>query len=98
MVVGGCDVGSTTGKAVILNETEVLSSFITPSTTKPEVTARSAMDEAVQRAGLSSLDELDYIVGTGLHLELCPRGRQRCCCLDSVDCEDLLGSRRIERR
>jgi predicted CoA-substrate-specific enzyme activase len=65
MVVGGCDVGSTTGKAVILNETEVLSSFITPSTTKPEVTARSAMDEAVQRAGLSSLDELDYIVGTG---------------------------------
>jgi len=65
MIVGGCDVGSTTGKAVILNEEEILSYFITPSTTNPEKTAHIAVDEALRRAGLSSLDDLGYIVGTG---------------------------------
>jgi len=65
MIVGGCDVGSTTGKAVILNEASILSHYIVPSTTKPEHTARTAMDEAVRMAGLPSLNDLDYIVGTG---------------------------------
>ncbi len=65
MLVGGCDVGSTTGKAVVINETSILSHSIIPSTTKPEQTARIVMDEAVKTAGLSSLDELGYIVGTG---------------------------------
>lgn len=65
MLVGGCDVGSTTGKAVILDGTLVVSHFITPSTTNPEKTARLAMDEAVKLAGLSSLTDLRYIVGTG---------------------------------
>ena len=36
-----------------------------PSTTKPEETARIVMDEALKQAGLSSIDDLDYIVGTG---------------------------------
>jgi predicted CoA-substrate-specific enzyme activase len=44
---------------------EVTSYAIIPSTTKPEITARTAMDEALKKAGLSSLDDLDYIVGTG---------------------------------
>lgn len=65
MLVGGCDVGSTTGKGVILNNTSIVAHFITPSTTNPEKTARLAMDEAVRMAGLASLDELQYIVGTG---------------------------------
>jgi predicted CoA-substrate-specific enzyme activase len=65
MLVGGCDVGSTTGKAVILDGKSILSHFIIPSTTKPETTARLAMDEAVKGAGLSSLDDLAYVVGTG---------------------------------
>jgi len=65
MIVGGCDVGSTTGKAVVLNETAILSHFIVPSTTKPERTARMVMEEAVKMAGLSSVDDLAYIVGTG---------------------------------
>ena len=65
MIVGGCDVGSATGKAVVMKNGEVTSYVIIPSTTKPEITARTAMDEALKKAGLSSLDDLDYIVGTG---------------------------------
>ena len=65
MLVGGCDVGSTTGKAVVLNDTTVVGHCIVPSTTKPENTARQAMDEALKMAGLSTIDDLQYIVGTG---------------------------------
>ena len=65
MIFGGCDVGSTTGKAVVISDAKILAHFITPSTTKPEETARAAMEEAVRMAGLSSVSELGYVVGTG---------------------------------
>ena len=65
MIVGGCDVGSATGKAVVMKDGTIVSYVIIPSTTKPEVTARKAMDEAIEKAGLSSLEDLQYIVGTG---------------------------------
>ncbi|TET75596.1 MAG: CoA activase [Dehalococcoidia bacterium] len=65
MLVGGCDVGSATGKAVVMKDGEIISYVIIPSTTKPEVTARMAMDEAMEKAGLSLIEDLDYIVGTG---------------------------------
>ena len=65
MIVGGCDIGSTTGKAVVMKDGEIVSSSIIDSTTRPEETARIAMEEALHRAGLSSIDDLDYIVGTG---------------------------------
>src|SRR5512139_2520521 len=65
MLVGGCDVGSTTGKAVILDGASIVSHFIMASTTNPERTARLAMDEAVKMAGLGSLADLQYVVGTG---------------------------------
>jgi predicted CoA-substrate-specific enzyme activase len=65
MIVGGCDVGSATGKAVVMQDGKIVSYVIIPSTTKPEVTARTAMDEAVSKAGLSSIQDLGFIVGTG---------------------------------
>ena len=65
MVLGGCDVGSATGKAVVMRDSEVVSYVIIPSTTKPEITARTVMDQALEKAGLSSIDDLEYIVGTG---------------------------------
>jgi len=65
MLVGGCDVGSATGKAVIMRNHEIISYEIIPSTTKPELTARTVMDMALKKANLSSISELDYIVGTG---------------------------------
>jgi (R)-2-hydroxyacyl-CoA dehydratese activating ATPase len=65
MIVGGCDIGSAAGKAVIIKD-EMLGSYsVIPSTTKPERTARMAMGEAMQKSGLSSLEDLQYIVGTG---------------------------------
>ena len=64
MLVAGCDVGSLTGKAVILKDGEILSYSIVPTTPKPERTARNAMDEALKQQNLS-LDKIKFIVGTG---------------------------------
>ena len=64
MIVAGCDVGSLTGKAVILKNGEILSYSIVPTTPKPERTAKNAMDKALENGKLS-LDEIEYIVGTG---------------------------------
>lgn len=64
MIVAGCDVGSLTGKAVILKNGEILSYSIVPTTPKPERTARNAMDKALENGSLH-LDDIDYIVGTG---------------------------------
>lgn len=66
MIVGGCDIGSTTGKAVVMKENgEIIFGAVVPSTGGPELTARQAMEAAVKKAGLKSIEELDYIVGTG---------------------------------
>ncbi len=65
MIIGGCDIGSATGKAVVMKGEDIVSHSIIQSTTKPEVTAQIAMDEAIKKAGLSSIEDMDYIVGTG---------------------------------
>lgn len=63
---GGCDVGSTTGKAVILRDGEIAASAIIKSTVDPEETARIVLREACGKvAGLSSVEALAYLVGTG---------------------------------
>ena len=64
MIVAGCDVGSLTGKAVILKDGEILAYSIVPTTPKPERTAKNAMDAALENGELA-LDEIEYIVGTG---------------------------------
>ena len=64
MIVAGCDVGSLTGKAVILKDGEILAYSIVPTTPKPERTAKNAMDAALENGKLG-LDEIEYIVGTG---------------------------------
>lgn len=64
MIVAGCDVGSLTGKVVILKDEKILSFSIVPTTPKPEKTAENAMNEALKKTGLL-LDQIDYIVSTG---------------------------------
>ncbi|MFX0188816.1 MAG: acyl-CoA dehydratase activase [Candidatus Hodarchaeota archaeon] len=64
MIVAGCDVGSLTGKAVILKDSSILSYGIVPTTPKPERTARNAMDEALKKGNLT-LEDIEFIVGTG---------------------------------
>jgi len=64
---GGCDVGSTTGKAVILDENgRIAASVIIPSEIDPEQTSRIAMATACGGIdGLNGSEELAYLVGTG---------------------------------
>ena len=63
---GGCDVGSTTGKAVIIGGNGIVSSSIVPSEVDPELTARIALKAAILKTeGLDDIDGLKYLVGTG---------------------------------
>ena len=64
MIVAGCDVGSRTGKVVILNGEDILATSIVPRAIDAGATAKAAMEQALMRAALS-LDDLRYVVGTG---------------------------------
>ncbi len=65
MIVAGCDLGSATGKVVIMDEDKVLSQSVVPANFSPEMTAMEAMTEALALAGISSMEEIKYMVGTG---------------------------------
>jgi predicted CoA-substrate-specific enzyme activase len=64
MIVAGCDVGSLTGKALILEDGAILAHSIVPTTVKPERTANNALDSALAKCGLTRAD-IGYTVGTG---------------------------------
>ena len=65
MITAGIDLGSTTGKAAIIKDGKIILGEIVNCTTKPEETAKLAMDAALKNAGLSSVKDLDYIISTG---------------------------------
>ena len=63
---GGCDVGSTYTKAVILDETgKMVADTTIRSKINSEVSAKLAMDEVLNKVGLSSSQELSYLIGPG---------------------------------
>ncbi|MFC1474451.1 acyl-CoA dehydratase activase [bacterium] len=63
---GGCDVGSSTGKAVILGPDGVVASAIVKSRIDPEETAKIVMEKACADVdGLKDYSMLSYLVGTG---------------------------------
>ena len=64
---GGCDIGSATGKAVIIDEQgAVLATTIIPSEIDPEETSVIALKKACENVdGLASYKDLSYLVGTG---------------------------------
>jgi predicted CoA-substrate-specific enzyme activase len=63
---GGCDVGSTYTKAVILDEKgTIVAETIIRSKLNAEQSARVAMDEVLINIGLKTSEELCYLVGTG---------------------------------
>jgi len=63
---GGCDIGSTTGKAVIFDEKGMVASILINSKIDPVETAREVMEQACsQIPGLDSVKDLAYLVGTG---------------------------------
>ncbi len=64
MIVAGCDIGSLTAKAVILNDGNFVSSAINKVCPKPEDSAKMILNLALEKAGLTR-DDLDFSVGTG---------------------------------
>lgn len=70
MIVAGIDIGSLTGKCVILRAAqrfgmdEILSSSITHTRVKPATTANIVYEEALKKANLNQ-GEIKFIVGTG---------------------------------
>lgn len=64
MIVAGCDVGSLTAKAVIMDEDKIISHAVILAKTRPSESAEDVMDKALQNAGLSK-NEIQFAVGTG---------------------------------
>jgi (R)-2-hydroxyacyl-CoA dehydratese activating ATPase len=71
----GCDVGSTYGKAIIVNETgEILGHGMVRSKMNPEETAVDVINAAKKSAGDRGVDtgNVSYLVGTGYGRDLVP--------------------------
>jgi predicted CoA-substrate-specific enzyme activase len=64
MIFAGCDVGSLTSKAVIIDDSKILATGVIMSSTKPEKSANEVMEKALALAGLSMKD-IHYNIGTG---------------------------------
>lgn len=64
MIVAGCDIGSLTAKAVIMQEGAILVAQVIPIQASPQACADAVMGLALSQAKLS-LPDLDSIVGTG---------------------------------
>ena len=64
MLTAGCDVGSRTAKAVILEDNTILTDAVISAKLDPIDSAQSVMDMALEQVGLA-LDEIHNIVGTG---------------------------------
>ncbi len=64
MITAGCDIGSLTAKAVILNDKKILGSYVTKVLNKPEDSANKVMNIALEKAGVSEND-IKYCIGTG---------------------------------
>lgn len=64
---GGCDAGSTYTKCVIIDENGKIVAAVTKrSRINPVLSAKDALDKAVSQVdGLSSAEELTYLIGTG---------------------------------
>lgn len=62
--VAGCDVGSLTSKAVIMDGDRVVQSVIMKSKAKPWESADEVMRQALEKAGMA-MGDLGYCVGTG---------------------------------
>ncbi|MCU0598542.1 MAG: acyl-CoA dehydratase activase [Desulfobacterales bacterium] len=71
MIVAGCDIGSLTAKAVIMENSKILSSSVIRAQTKPSDSANQVMAKALKNAGLAMKD-IGYVVGTGYGRELIP--------------------------
>ena len=62
----GCDVGSTTGKAVILKDNQIAASAIIDSELDPEQTATRVLEQACSQIDeTNGIRDISYLIGTG---------------------------------
>jgi predicted CoA-substrate-specific enzyme activase len=71
MIVAGCDVGSLTTKAVILDNTKIISYALIKSSFNPDQSASEVMEKALKQAGLA-MNDIRLCVGTGYGRERIP--------------------------
>lgn len=64
MITAGVDIGSLTGKALILRDNQIASWSLIPTGADSSVAANNAMDLALKKADLT-LDQIDFVVSTG---------------------------------
>jgi (R)-2-hydroxyacyl-CoA dehydratese activating ATPase len=64
MIVAGCDIGSLTAKAVIMENGKILADAVIRATNRPSESAEMVMTIVLEKAGLS-MDDIGYVVGTG---------------------------------
>jgi predicted CoA-substrate-specific enzyme activase len=64
MITAGCDVGSLTAKAVILNSRSILGYEVIKAKSNPEESAGEVMEKAAAKAGISKSD-IACCIGTG---------------------------------
>ncbi len=63
---GGCDLGSTTGKAIVLDENGVAATALIRSKIDPVETGREVLGLVCKQIdGLNGVEDLEYLVGTG---------------------------------
>jgi (R)-2-hydroxyacyl-CoA dehydratese activating ATPase len=79
MIVAGCDVGSLTAKAVIMDANGIVASSLALAKRSPEESARAVMDLALNNAG-AAIKDLAWCVGTGY-------GRKHISFVNSVESE-----------
>ncbi len=64
MIVAGCDIGSRTGKVVLMNDGSVVGLQIVPRSVNFAETAQKVFDAALSQAGLKA-EDVRCVVGTG---------------------------------
>jgi predicted CoA-substrate-specific enzyme activase len=79
MIVAGCDIGSLTAKAVLMENRKILSSAVIRAKNRPGQSAEEVMQKALDRAGVHR-DSIALVVGTGY-------GREQVPFVDSVESE-----------
>ena len=79
MIVAGCDIGSLSAKAVIMNNGDILASHVIFARPEPEESAGAVMNAALKKAGISMAD-IKCCVATGY-------GRNHVPFVDSVESE-----------
>ncbi len=71
MIVAGCDIGSLTAKAVILENDKIVASAVIRALTSPSESAEDVMNLALDQANLT-LEQISHVTGTGYGKEQIP--------------------------